>query len=262
MNRVDGKVAIVSGGARGIGGECARRMAEHGAKVVIGDVLEADGAATAQAIRDAGFEASFAHLDVTRAADWENAVGAAVKNYGGVDILLNNAGTYLTKSILETTQEEFAKLVAINLEGVFLGTKICAPEMMRRAATAPVGSAIVNISSVAGMVGSRNAPVYSMTKGGVRLFTKSTALEFAKKRIRCNSVHPGLIDTPMGNLAMAHPSGRRSDNEMRELMANAHPIGRIGAPRDIAAAVVFLSSDEAAFITGTEFIVDGGVTAL
>lgn len=261
MNRVDGKVAIVSGGARGIGGESARRLAEHGAKVVIGDMLEAEGAATVQAIRDAGFEASFVPLDVTRAADWENAVAAAVKNYGGVDILLNNAGTYIARSILESTQEDFAKLVAVNLEGVFLGTKICTPELIRRAQNAPVGSAIVNISSVAGMVGSRNAPIYSMTKGGVRLFTKSAALEFAKRRVRCNSVHPGLIDTPMGNQAMTRPGGSRSNNEMRELMANAHPIGRIGDPRDIAAAVVFLSSDDAAFITGAEFIVDGGVTA-
>ena len=259
MNRLDGKVAIVSGGARGIGGETARRMAEHGAKVIIGDVLEVDGAANVQAIRDAGFDAAFVHLDVTRAAAWENAVAIAVKNYGGVDILLNNAGTYLTKSILETSQEEFATLVAVNLEGVFLGTKICAPEMIRRAALAPVGSAIVNISSVAGLVGSRNSPVYSMTKGGVRLFTKSTALEFAKKRVRCNSVHPGLIDTPMGNLAMARAG--RGSNDMREMFASAHPIGRIGEPRDIAAAVVFLSSDDAAFITGAEFAVDGGVTA-
>jgi NAD(P)-dependent dehydrogenase (short-subunit alcohol dehydrogenase family) len=172
MNRLDGKIAIVSGGARGIGGETARRMAEHGAKVVIGDVLDAEGAATVKAIHDAGGDATFVHLDVTRAAAWENAVAIAVKNYGGVDILLNNAGAYITKSILETTQEDFATLIAVNLEGVFLGTKICAPEMIRRAAMAPVGSAIVNISSVAGLVGSRNSPVYSMTKGGVRLFTK------------------------------------------------------------------------------------------
>lgn len=261
MNRLDGKVAIISGGARGIGGETARRMAEHGAKVVVGDVLEAEAAETVKAIRDAGGDASFVLLDVTKAAAWENAVAVAVKNYGGVDILLNNAGAYITKPILETTQEDFAKLIAVNLEGVFLGTKICAPEMIRRAQIAPVGSAIVNISSVAGMVGSRNAPVYSMTKGGVRLFTKSTALEFAKRRVRCNSVHPGLIDTPMGNLAMQRPGSSRGNTDMRELFAKSHPIGRIGAPRDIAAAVVFLSSDDAAFITGAEFIVDGGVTA-
>ena len=261
MNRVDGKVAIVSGGARGIGGESARRLAEHGAKVIIGDLLEADGAATVQAIRDAGGDATFVRLDVTRAADWESAVALAVKNYGGVDILLNNAGAYIAKSILDTSQEDFATLVSVNLEGVFLGTKICAPEMIRRAQNAPVGSAIVNISSVAGLVGSRNAPVYSMTKGGVRLFTKSTALEFAKRRVRCNSVHPGLIDTAMGGQAMTRPNSRRGLEEMRTLMAQSHPIGRIGAPRDIAAAVVFLSSDDAAFITGSEFVVDGGVTA-
>jgi 3(or 17)beta-hydroxysteroid dehydrogenase len=259
MNRVDGKVAIVSGGARGIGAECARRLAEHGASVIIGDVLESEGAQNAAAIRDAGGKAAFVPLDVTKAAAWEKAVAEAVSNYGGVDILVNNAGAYITKPVLETTQEDFALLVAVNLEGVFLGTKICAPEMIRRAQAAPVGSAIVNISSVAGLVGSRNSPVYSMTKGGVRLFTKSTALEFAKKRVRCNSVHPGLIDTPMGSLAMSR-AGRES-NDMREAFARSHPIGRIGEPQDIAAAVVFLSSDDAAFITGAEFAVDGGVTA-
>ncbi len=158
MNRVDGKVAIVSGGARGIGGECARRLAEHGASVIIGDVLESEGAQNAAAIRDAGGKAAFVPLDVTKAAAWEKAVAEAVSNYGGVDILVNNAGAYITKPVLETTQEDFALLVAVNLEGVFLGTKICAPEMIRRAQAAPVGSSIVNISSVAGLVGSRISP--------------------------------------------------------------------------------------------------------
>ncbi|HBF97674.1 MAG TPA: short-chain dehydrogenase, partial [Alphaproteobacteria bacterium] len=155
---------------------------------------------------------------------------------------------------------DFAKLVSVNLEGVFLGTKICAPEMMRRAESNPAGSAIVNISSAAGLVGSRNAPIYSMTKGGVRLLTKSTALEFARRGIRCNSVHPGLIDTPMGGMVL-NARGEEGNNAVRAAVANAHPLGRIGEPTDIAAGVVFLASDDAAFITGAELAVDGGVTA-
>ena len=260
MNRVDGKIAIVSGGARGIGGESARRLAEHGAQVIIGDLLQDDGESNVAAIREAGGEATFVKLDVTDAQSWENAVNTAVSKYGGVDILVNNAGVYIPKPILETTQEDFAKLVAVNLEGVFLGTKICAPEMMRRAESAPVGSAIVNISSAAGLVGSRNAPIYSMTKGGVRLLTKSTALEFARKGIRCNSVHPGLIDTPMGGMVLG-ARGEEGNNAVRAAVANAHPIGRIGEPTDIAAVILFLASDDAAFITGAELAVDGGVTA-
>lgn len=260
MNRVDDKVAIVSGGARGIGGECARRLAEHGAQVVVADLLDDEGEANAQVIRDAGGEAVFVHLNVTDAGSWQNVLDTTVQRYAGLDILVNNAGIYIPKTILETTEEDFDQLVAVNLKGVFLGTKVCAPELMRRAADAAVGSAIVNISSAAGLVGSRNAPVYSMTKGGVRLLTKSTALEFARKGIRCNSVHPGLIDTPMGGMVLSARGGQ-GNNEVREALAKAHPIGRIGEPTDIASCVVFLASDDAAFVTGAELAVDGGVTA-
>lgn len=260
MNRVDGKVAIVSGGARGIGGECARRLAEHGAQVVVADLLAEEGQDNARAIREAGGEAVFVNLDVTAADSWKHAVELTVQNYGGIDILVNNAGIYIPKTILETSEEDFEQLVAVNLKGVFLGTKICAPELMRRGVDAPIGSSIVNISSAAGLVGSRNAPVYSMTKGGVRLLTKSTALEFARKGIRCNSVHPGLIDTPMGGMVL-NARGGHGNNEVREAVAKAHPIGRIGEPTDIASCVVFLASDDAAFVTGAELAVDGGVTA-
>ncbi|MBV1878456.1 MAG: glucose 1-dehydrogenase [Pseudomonadales bacterium] len=261
MNNVAGKVAIVSGGARGIGGESARQLAAHGAAVIVADILLDEGETNAETIRQAGGEAQFIKLDVTAAASWENAVAKAVSLFGGVDILVNNAGIYIPKPIMESSEEDFARLIAVNLEGVFLGTKICAPEMMRRAETAKVGSAIVNISSAAGLVGSRNAPIYSMTKGGVRLFTKSTALEFSRKGIRCNSVHPGLIDTPMGGMLL-NSRGSEGSNDVRAAIANSHPIGRIGEDTDIAAAVVFLASDDAAFITGAELAVDGGVTAI
>ncbi len=260
MNRVDGKIAIVTGGARGIGGETARRLAAHGAQVIVADLLEKEGSENAQAICTGGGESIYVNLDVTDSKSWENVVAAAISEFGGIDILVNNAGVYISRPIMETSQEDFAKLVSVNLEGVFLGTKYCAPEMMRRAQSAPVGSAIVNLSSAAGLIGSRIAPVYSMTKGGVRLLTKSTALEFARKGIRCNSVHPGLVDTPMGGMVL-NSRGEQGSNEVRVAMAKAHPLGRIGEPVDIAASIVFLASDDAAFITGAELAVDGGVTA-
>lgn len=261
MSRVDGKVAIVSGGARGIGGETARLLALNGAQVIVADLLEEEGLANAQAICDEGGDAIYVNLDVTKSQSWKDAVEVAKREFGGIDILVNNAGVYISKSIFDTTQEDFAKLVSVNLEGVFLGTKICAPELIRRAKDAIVGSAIVNLSSAAGLVGSRNAPVYSMTKGGVRLLTKSTALEFARKGVRCNSVHPGLVDTPMGGMVL-NSRGEEGNNEVRVAMVNAHPMGRIGEPKDIAASIIFLASDDAAFITGAELAVDGGVTAV
>jgi NAD(P)-dependent dehydrogenase (short-subunit alcohol dehydrogenase family) len=261
MKRLEGKVALVSGAARGIGAACARKLAEQGAQVVVADILPAEAENTATLIRESGGTAISAPLDVTEPESWKSCVALAVGTFGGLDILVNNAGVYIPKPIMDTTEEDFAALVAVNLRGVFLGTQISAPELMKPGSQTAAGSSIVNLSSAAGLVGSRNAPVYSMTKGGVRLFTKSAALEFARKGIRCNSVHPGLIDTPMG--AMVFGTGSAAGNDLaREAMAKAHPLGRIGHPEDIAACVLFLASDEAAFVTGAELAADGGVTAI
>ncbi len=200
MNRLDGKVAFISGAARGIGAATARMMVEAGAKVAIGDVLDERGRETAQAISGGGDAGMYAHLDVTREEDWMAAIAATVARFGGVDILVNNAGLFLGKGIEEASLDEWHRLCAVNLTGVFLGTKHALPALRERARQSPHGSAIVNLASVAGLVGSQLDPLYSLTKGGVTLFTKSAALEFARKgyRIRVNSIHPGLIQTDMG----------------------------------------------------------------
>jgi 3(or 17)beta-hydroxysteroid dehydrogenase len=200
MNRLDGKIALISGAARGIGAETARMMVEAGARVIIGDILDDRGRETVREIGVGDSAAVFQHLDVTSEEDWSAAIGAAVTRWGGLDILVNNAGMFLGKGIEEASLDEWHRLCAVNLTGVFLGTKLAVPSLRERGKTSPHGSGIVNLASVAGLVGSQLDPLYSMTKGGVTLFTKSAALEFARKgyRIRVNSIHPGVIQTDMG----------------------------------------------------------------
>ncbi len=196
MNRLDSKVALISGAARGIGAETARLMVEAGARVVLGDVLDARGRETARELGDAGL---YLRLDVTSEADWKAAAATASDRFGKLDILVNNAGLFLGKDIEAASLAEWGRLCAVNLTGVFLGTKLCLPALREAAQQSAHGSAIVNLASTAGLVGSTQDPLYSMTKGGVTLFTKSDALEFARKgyRIRVNSMHPGTIDTDM-----------------------------------------------------------------
>jgi NAD(P)-dependent dehydrogenase (short-subunit alcohol dehydrogenase family) len=266
MNRLDGKIALISGAARGIGGATARLMAEAGAKVVIGDVLDERGRETAAAITAAGGEASYVHLDVTAPGDWQQAVDTAVSRHGGLDILVNNAGLFLGRGIEEASLEEWHRLCGVNLTGVFLGTKLAAPALRERGRTSPQGSAIVNLASVAGLVGSQLDPLYSMTKGGVTTFTKSAALEFARKgyRIRVNSIHPGVIETDMGAqtfVSRARYLGSNDVDAARGMALATHPIGRLGTPLDIAQGIVFLASDDAGFMTGAGLVVDGGLTA-
>jgi len=198
MNRLDGKVALISGAARGIGGETARLMVEAGATVAIGDVLDERGREAARMLGDA---ALYVHLDVTSEEDWKAAAATAVGRFGKLDILVNNAGLFLGKDIEAVSLAEWGRLCAVNLTGVFLGIKLCLPALRDAALASAHGSAIVNLASTAGLVGSTQDPLYSMTKGGVTLFTKSAALEFARKgyRIRVNSMHPGTIDTDMGD---------------------------------------------------------------
>src|SRR5690348_1324254 len=228
MNRLDGKVALISGAARGIGAETARLMVEAGAKLAIGDLLDERGRDTVRALGD---NAIYLHLDVTRPEDWDAAVAAAVSRFGGLDILVNNAGMFLGKGLEEASLDEWHRLVEVNLTGVVLGTKHALPALRDRGAASPHGSAIVNLASVAGLVGSQLDPLYSLTKGGVTLFTKSTALEFARKgyRIRVNSIHPGVIQTDMGEqtfAARARNSGSNDVEAARRIALNTHPIGR------------------------------------
>jgi 3(or 17)beta-hydroxysteroid dehydrogenase len=263
MNRLDGKVALISGAARGIGAETAKLMIEAGAKVAIGDVLDERGRETARSL---GADALYHHLDVTQAESWQEMIAAATARFGGIDILVNNAGMFLGKGIEEASLDEWHRLVAINMTGVFLGTKLAVPALRERAVGTAHGSAIVNLASIAGLVGSQLDPLYSMTKGGVTLFTKSAALEFARKgyRIRVNSIHPGVIQTDMGEqtfTARARNMGSNDADAARQIALSTHPIGRLGVPNDIAKGIVFLASDDAGFMTGAGLVVDGGLTA-
>ena len=265
MHRLDGRVALVTGGARGLGAAIAKALSEAGAAVMITDVLEADGAAQAERLSASGANVRFRRHDVTSEADWAAAVAACEVELGGLDILVNNAGIYLSRPLLQTSLDDFRRVQSINVDGVFLGLKAAIPVIAKRSSRWPGGGAIVNLSSVAGIVGQPGTIAYNASKGAVRLMTKSAALECAAGglNIRVNSVHPGVIETPMyeemmAGIAAMQPGG---DNELRVRVAAAHPLGRIGAPVDIANAVLFLASDAAAFMTGSEMVVDGGLTA-
>ena len=266
MNRLDGKAALISGAARGIGGETARLMAQAGARVVVADVLDERGRETVASINAAGGHAEYTHLDVTREEDWIAAVNLATSKFGKLDILVNNAGVFIGKGIEDISLDEWNTLVAVNMTGVFLGTRLAVPALREAAKTSEHGSAIVNLASIAGIVGSQLDPLYSMTKGGVTLFTKSAALEFGRKgyRIRVNSIHPGIIQTDMGEQTFAARALRTGSNDtaaVRQVVTEAVPWGRMGVPMDIAKGIVFLASDDAGYMNGAGLIVDGGMTA-
>ena len=255
MNRLDGKVAFLSGAARGIGGAAARLMIKAGARVAIGDVLDDVGRRLARDL-----DCFYVHLDVTDEASWAEALDATVKKYGKLDVLVNNAGIFNGKGVEEATIAEWHRLVAVNLTGVVLGTRAALPHLKKSR------GCIVNTASIAGLVGSQLDPLYSLTKGGVTTFTKSTALEFGRKGygIRVNSIHPGVIDTDMGQQTFtmrAKAVGTNDTEQMRRVSTAMHPIGRLGVADDIARGIVFLASDDASFMTGAGLVVDGGYTA-
>jgi len=241
MGRLDGKVVLISGGARGQGATEARMMASEGAKVVFGDILDDEGKRVEAEIAELGNEATYVHLDVTKEDDWKAAIDTALNQYGKLDILVNNAGILIRKSIEDTTEEEWDRIMAVNAKGVFLGTKHAIPAMRQAG-----GGSIVNISSTAGLVGSLDgSPSYTATKGAVRLFTKATAIQYAKENIRCNSVHPGPIETDMISDTLTDPD--RLERRMQRL-----PLKRIGTTEDIAYGVIYLASDESSFVTGAD----------
>ena len=227
----------------------AKMFVQEGAKVVIGDVLDEDGKQTEAEINEAGGECVFVHLDVTDETAWQDAVVAAVERFGKLDILVNNAGIARINNVEDTTSDEWDLVMDINAKGVFLGTKAAIPEIRKAG-----GGSIVNISSIAGLTGGRTSS-YAASKGAVRLLTKSTAIQYAGESIRCNSVHPGVIETPMTTPVMLNTQ------EGRDLNASRHPLGRVGQPEDIAYGVLFLASDESSFMTGSELVIDGGLTA-
>ncbi len=244
MARFDGRVAIVTGGASGIGKATATRIAAEGGSVVIADLQDEAGQAVVDEITKEGGKARYVHLDVTDEAGWANAVASAVETFGGLDILVNNAGIGDTEPLEVTTIDTWNKVVAVTQTSVFLGMKAAAEALKQSG-----HGSVVNISSMYGIVGSGVSPAYHSAKGAVRLLTKTTALGWAKEGVRVNSVHPGYIDTPI-----------LGDTD-RDLLIGATPMGRLGQPEEIAAMITFLASDEASFTTGGEFVVDGGYTA-
>ena len=248
--RLQDKIALISGGARGMGAVEARLFAKEGAKVTIGDVLEDDGRKLEAEINAAGGEALFVRLDVTREADWQKAVEATVNRFGKLDILVNNAGISGRGRIEDTAAEEWDRVMEVNAKGVFLGTKVVIPAMRQGS-----GGSIINISSQLGLVGTdHSSPQYQASKGAVRLLTKATAIQYAKEAIRANSVHPGPIVTPMTEAA-------RADPERYRLMLSRIPLGCYGQPEDVAYGVLYLASDESRWVTGSELVIDGGWTA-
>ena len=247
--RVAGKVALVSGGARGLGEAQAKLLAAEGAKVVIGDVLEEEGRKVEAEINELGGEAFFMPLDVTKTDDWNAIIAETVSRFGKLDVLVNNAGIG-GRGGLDMPEEEWDEVMDVNAKGVFLGTKLAMPEMLKTG-----NGSIVNISSQMGIVGSDTSnPAYQASKAAVHVFTKSIALRYATQGIRVNSVHPGPIDTPMLQAGFIDPE------RMKRVMSKV-PMGRVGQPEEIAYGVLFLSSDESSFITGAGLVIDGGYIA-
>lgn len=262
---VQDKVALVTGAAKGIGAACARVLAAHGARVVVADVDEREGRAVAAGIARDGGIAEFMALDVTQEAQWQRVIAATGQRHGGLDVLVNNAGIALVRTVLETTLDEWRRVHAVNLDGVFLGTRY-AVDVMRPGGKSGRGGSIINLSSVGGLIGAEGLSAYCSTKGAVRLFTKSAAIECGRARygIRVNSVHPGNTDTPMFRRELQDMKDKGAVASVEEAMKfymDMQVLPDIGQPEDIAAMVLFLASDAAKFVTGAEFVVDGGLTA-
>ena len=242
--RLDGKVALISGGASGIGAAHTRVFAAEGARVVIGDIQEAKGQEVATSVNDNGGEAVFVRLDVTSENDWQQAVHEAVGRFGRLTTLINNAGVYWPAGVEEETRDKWQRMIEINQTGVWLGMKTVLPALRESG-----NAAIVNISSLYGLIGSPGSIAYHASKGAVRLMTKAAALEYVRQGIRVNSIHPGQIDTPI--LAGLTPE---QDAQIKE----ATPMGRLGRPEEIAFGSLYLCSDEASYTIGTELVIDGG----
>ena len=257
MGRMDGKVAIISGGARGMGAEEVNLFAREGAKVVFGDILDDLGRQVEADCRAEGLDVAYAHLDVASEADWQSIVALTEARYNRLDALVNNAGISISLEggarnipLEDTSEEQWDRVMDVNSKGVFLGIRAAIPAMRRAG-----GGSIINISSIAGLSGawSRSHP-YNASKGAVRLLTKATAIQYAREGIRCNSVHPGPIMTPMS-------ASTYDDPEVAAQRLALVPLGRRAHPIEVAYGVLYLASDEASFVTGAELVIDGGCIA-
>jgi NAD(P)-dependent dehydrogenase (short-subunit alcohol dehydrogenase family) len=254
MNRVKDKVAIVTGGALGIGQATCLLLAQEGAKVAVTDILDDAGKDLAQKITHQGGEAEYWHLDVSKEAEVKQVFADVCKQWGKLDVLVNNAGiSGVNKPTHEITEAEWNALMAINVNGVFFCTKHAIPAMMNAG-----GGSIINLSSIYGLVSAPDLPPYHASKGAVRLMTKTDALLYAKHQIRVNSVHPGFIWTPLVEAYLAKQGDVATG---RQQLDSLHPIGHLGDPEDIAYGILYLASDESKFVTGAELVIDGGYTA-
>jgi NAD(P)-dependent dehydrogenase (short-subunit alcohol dehydrogenase family) len=254
MNRLLGRVAIVTGGALGLGRAIAMRMAQEGAKIAILDVLDAEGCALENQLISGGGEAKYWHCDVSRETQVAKTFEAVAAQFGHIDIVVNNAGiSGANKPTHEISESEWDFVQSINVKGVFFGTKHAIAHLRKSG-----GGNIINLSSIYGLVGAPDVPPYHASKGAVRLMTKTDALLYASDRIRVNSIHPGFIWTPM---VEKHLASQGDIAAGRKAVDGLHPLGHIGEPDDIAWATVYLASDEAKFVTGAELVVDGGYTA-
>lgn len=254
-SRLSRRVALVTGGAHGIGAATCQRLVAEGARVVVADVLDEEGEALAVQIRRGDGHAVFEHLDVSSETEWRRAVDRARTTFGGLSVLVNNAGIARLEDVETETLEGYNRLIAVNQTGVWLGMKAAVPEMRRSG-----HGSIVNVSSIYGAGGGNGTAVaYHASKGAVRLMSKNAAVRYAKEGIRVNSLHPGFIDTPM--VAPFLRSDNAAAREMLRYVESMTPMGRVGKPEEVAAAIAFLASDDAAYVTGSELYVDGGWTA-
>ena len=246
---MDGKVALVTGAARGIGADTARLLASEGAPVAVTDVNEIEGRAVTDEITSDGGRAKFVRLDVSNADDWARAVAATIDAYGRLDVLVNNAGIYSGETVESVSIDEWDAVMEVNAKGAFLGTRAVLPAMRQSG-----GGSIVNISSTTGLVGREVGGAYGASKAAIRLLTKYTAVQHAQEGVRANSVHPGAVETQMIAANLSAPGGRATS-------VSRVPMGRLGSVDDVANAVLFLASDEASYVTGAELVIDGGMTA-
>ena len=249
MGRMNGKIALVTGAAMGMGKTHAETLAREGAKVILTDLDDKKGEKVAQGIRKKGGKADYMHLNVTDEKEWKSVIAEIVKKHKKIDTLVNNAGILILKPVDQTETAEWDQIFDINVKGTFFGIKYVLPAMKKSK-----GGSIVNISSIYGLIGAPSAAAYEASKGAVRLLTKATAIDYAPHNIRVNSVHPGVIDTPM-------TKGLLADPDVKQAILGTTILDRPAQPQEISNAVLFLASDEASFMTGSEMVVDGGYTA-
>ena len=255
MGRLDNKVAVVTGGARGIGKATCKVLAAEGASVAVTDIISEEGEQVVAEIKENGGTADFWHLDTTRESEVQTVIDEAAEKFGGLHVLVNNAGIAGTNEATENISvEDWNNVIDVNVKGVFLCTKHAIPHMKKAG-----GGSIVNLSSIYGIISAPDLPAYHASKGAVRLMSKTDALLYAKEKIRVNSVHPGYIWTPL-----VEDLGKNSEegvDAFRKELASRHPVGHVGEPEDIAYGILYLASDESKFVTGSELVIDGGYTA-